>query len=385
MSKKYLILVLLTFAAITANLFATESRMDAMGGMYGYTPDNTDIFLYPGAIYNYNKFVTCEMRNSSDNTWSIGANLPLQQGMILGVYFNQPTGIDIDPFFSNHSDYSYGDLDISKKLDVILGIKQGLAFGIGLAGSSFSPYKDLKESADYLDLKAGMSTDKYDMGVILTLPFGKVENSGTKEKLTFFDMGLNLNGRMYLIQKPGWTLYGLGNIGFNSNTGKYTPSQEDKSTNPKITQSTIDLNLGLGINYDVAKNTLLVLGVRPIGLELYSEKMTPGKYKFSSTDLIIPEYKVGLEAQVLPWLVLRAGATETYTMYSVKEDDSDGTEVENGSEYYSNFNSQVGMGMKFKNLTLDTVLNKQFLFDGPDAVGGTAPGFNSKLSLGYKF
>jgi hypothetical protein len=384
MSKKLVLLVILTFVMLSASLLATESRMAAMGGMNGYVKDNTDIFIYPGTIFSYEKFVTMEMREAGTTaSWSLGANMPLWGG-ILGVYFNEPTYFNVDDYLDWHSDYDDGDLDISKKLDIFYGIKDGLAVGIGIAGSAVSPYKELKESANYIDLKAGMSTDKLDTGIVISLPMGKVEETVTKEKVTFFNMGVGLNGRLYLIQKENWSLAGLVGLGFRSNTVKYTPGTDVKA-NPKGTESIIDFNLGLGINYNVTESTLLVFGIRPLGLDLYTAKQTPGDYKDSETTIVVPEYKVGIESQLLPWFIIRAGITQTYVMFSDKVNNFSGDEVYNFKAYDSMFDSELGLGFKFGDFVLDTVICDQFLFDGPDFIGGTAPGINTKLSLGYNF
>jgi len=248
MSKKVLILVFLIVAFVMANVFATESRMTAMGGMNGYVKDNTDIFTYPGTIFNYNKFVTMEMRTGGDTAdWSLGANLPLGEH-ILGVYLNEPTGIDVSDYFGETS------LNLSKKIDIFYGLSDGLAVGLGLSGDYYSNNKDVETfGATYIDLKAGMSTDKLDTGIIIKLPMGKDDNKADDEKATFMNIGIDLNGRLYLIQKDNWSLAGIGELGFESSTTKFTPGSS------KNTDSMINLNLGLGINYDVTDNTLLQL------------------------------------------------------------------------------------------------------------------------------
>ncbi len=382
MSKNVLLLVILTVATLTASLFATESRMAAMGGMNGYVKDNTDIFTYPGTIFNYNKFVTMEMRTSGyTDGWSLGADVPLGSG-ILGVYFNEPTGIDIDDYFDGyHSDYMAGDLNLSRKLDILYGLKEGLGVGISLAGTAYSPYKDLKESANYVALKAGMSTDMMDTGVTIAIPMGTVENKNTKEKTTFTNFGIDLNARLYLIQKNDWSLSGLGELGFGSSTTKHKQGSE-----VKYASSIINLHLGLGINYNVSESTLLVFAVKPVGMSLVSTKRTPGSNKTSSSDIIIPEYKVGIESQVLSWLIIRAGATETYSMASETHTSSSSSRSDiTSSSYGSIFSSEVGLGIKFGNFMLDSVINNPLLFDGPNVIGGRAPGIASKLSLGYTF
>jgi len=334
--------------------------------------------MYPGTIFNYNKFVTMEMRSpGSTYDWSLGANLPFSE-KILGVYLNEPTGIDVNSI----PGFDEAELNISRKIDLFLGLSDGLAVGLGLSAASHSNNKDVEtQSATYLDLKAGKSTDMLDLGIIIKLPMGSIEHKNPTIKTTFFTLGVDLNGRYYFIQKEDWSLSGIAEFEYMGNTSKYKPSG---GTEQKATTSEISLHLGLGINYNVTETTLLALGIKPLALDLVTTKYTPGTFKTTSNNFIIPEVKIGIESWVKPWLVLRAGATDSYYYDSFKTPEDDKADVES-YDYVYYYSAQVGVGFKFNNFTIDSLIRNQLLFDGPNFIGGSNTGVSSTLSLGYTF
>jgi hypothetical protein len=92
---------------------------------------------------------------------------------------------------------------------------------------------------------------------------------------------------------------------------------------------------------------------------------------------------LALESSILPWLTARVGARQNYVFYSVKDEGED--EIEEDSSYDSEFVMNLGLGFNFGRFTIDTVLEKDFLHNGPDFIGGNGNGLASKISLTYSY
>lgn len=121
MNHKTLIMLLILLVLVAGGLFATDSRMTALGYPYGFLRDNTDIHAYPATIFKYNRSMTGELYDAGDDwNWTLGANVPINSS-VFGLYLNLPTGVDV----GDHLDWNYGyrdtDLDISKKIQFYFG------------------------------------------------------------------------------------------------------------------------------------------------------------------------------------------------------------------------------------------------------------------------
>ena len=73
-----LVVLFMLLAAVTGSLFATDSRMTALGSPFGFIRDSSDLSSFPGAINLYNRQLVGELYSSSASSdWTIGANLPI--------------------------------------------------------------------------------------------------------------------------------------------------------------------------------------------------------------------------------------------------------------------------------------------------------------------
>ncbi|MBM4399076.1 MAG: hypothetical protein FJ041_01925 [Candidatus Cloacimonetes bacterium] len=388
MSKKVLVLLGLLLIVLISNLCATESRIMALGNMQGFTRDNTDVFIYPGTIFKYLKSADVELRGQGmQSNWSIGTNMPLSS-FVVGAYLNRPTGIDLDAYL-NHSNYTAGNLDIQKKVQFLLGLADKYAVGFAMAMDSYSnplpSKKELSMSAMYFEFNGGMSTDNVDLGASISVPMASVENESTKEEDALTGFGFNANARYFIYQGSKLTTTALGNFGFS------TIGEENKAGSSKAEYSygQFMFDVGIGAEYKIAENNNLIFGVYPFKYAVYSNTVPNSSNvneddKYSMSYLYLPQYKMAFESQILSWLKGRVGANQDFYFYNYTEEEYNQDEV-SWKRYSSAFNAYLGFGIKFKRFTVDGVVNDAFLFNGPDFIGGTAPGISSKLSVSYDY
>ncbi|MBN2828774.1 MAG: hypothetical protein JXR56_00470, partial [Candidatus Cloacimonetes bacterium] len=185
----------------------------------------------------------------------------------------------------------------------------------------------------------------------------------------------NLNGRMTFAQMGSMDLVGKLDFGFGSET-------IDDGVGDDDTASMMGVNLGIaGVIKPNDMNTI-VLGVTPFGFD--NNGTDDGTNTYSNTNIIVPSFNIGLESQVNNWLVVRAGIEQIYCMNSQVWDD--GTNEVTVSAWNSNFGYNMGMGVMYKNFTLDFVFEEDFLHDGPNFITGQNTGnIAGEMMLKYKF
>lgn len=391
MRVRLLIVLAASFIFLTSALFATEARMASLGYPYGFVRDETGIFIFPGTINFNNRTVVAELNNSFDESyWTIGANLPVKD-FVLGLYLNKPTDIDLTAT-------PFADMDISRKIEFLFGFGEGFGVGFAMAMDSktdplFDPAtgdpleKDQVQGAHYFEIKGGMSNEMMDIGVNVVIAGASDEDEAADTEESFSRMGFGLNGRYFISEDDDLAI--MATLGFAMVMGGYEePAGAESRSETVETDSTVTemiFDLGVGVNYKLARNSTLIAGVKPIRFHTISDRFPTevGELEATETFIYVPEYYLGLESEITDWLTGRAGARQSYAFTS--EEFSIGNDSSESSGYYSDFVINLGLGFKFGDFTIDTVLKHDFLFNGPDFIGGAANGISSHISVKYTF
>ncbi len=385
MKSRVLFALVMALLLTATGLMASEARMVALGSPHGFVRDNTDIFVYPGLMNRYNKLIMGEMDNSAATaTWTLGANLPVM-GNVFGLYLNKPTGVDVDQMLGFHSDYAIGDLDISRKITMLFGFMD--TFGVGFAmaiDSETTPAtatKDIEKKANFFEVKGGMSTDMMDAGLNVYMAAASTLNDDTKEEETAGIFGFGLNGRYFVRDEADFTM--MATLGFDLQM--YSSEYKAAPAAATVEDSQMDMmfDFGVGANWKIANAHTIIAAVKPIKFET-SAYEAPNEDKTTFTSIYVPEYYLGVESQIAKWLVGRVGANQSYEFGSMKFEPKGGTTVES-SGYDSDFEMCLGLGFKFGNFMIDTVIKNNLLFDGPEFIGGAASGLASHVSIVYNF
>ena len=401
MNRKNALLVFALLAIMAGSLFATDSRMAALGYPFGYIRDNSDISSFPGAINRYNRSMFGELPSpGSSSYWTLGANLPVRD-FVCGVYLNKSTGTYIDNLFYGSpavNFYNPGDLDISRKIQFYLGMMDTFGFGFGMAIDSKktdladNPNKYSEASASYLDFSGGMSTDIMDVGAEFNIASASVKNDFNDYGNDYGEFCLSASGRYYVMDDSDLAVMALGDFALESIKleEKTTPAP----TTYKGTENSLMIDFGAGVNYKMGDKNTIIFGVKPFRFANTNWKTTvsglSGEYATKESYIYVPEYNLALESQVFPWLTGRIGARQNYVFYSMTDDPTgawdtvSGHEIVEDSEYYSGFVMNCGLGFKFGKFGIDAVLSKSFLHDGPYFIGGISNGLASQISIQYK-
>ncbi|HOC95962.1 MAG TPA: hypothetical protein PK802_05570 [Candidatus Cloacimonadota bacterium] len=400
MNRKSLVLLLISLVLVASGLFATDSRMTALGYPYGFIRDDTDIHTFPSTIFRYNRSVTGEIFTAGNSwDWTIGTNVPLKAN-VLGFYLNLPTDVDLD----GHINWPNFDLDLSRKVQFYYGFKDKFALGFGMAIDSQKYTREIdatntdyteEMSAQYFEISGGMSVEKMDLGAKIYLrgaAAGDDNDNALIDESSHSGLGLKLGGRYFIQENNNLDLVALANLGFESLGDKVerggASNREDKASHFRL-----EFGLGLGGDYKIAPNHHIVLAVKPIQIISTNTTLTNSEnddeFMEGLSFVILPEYTLGVESQITKWLTGRVGANQRYVFWTYSEEDDyeagNNDESEATAAQNSIFDMNLGLAFNFGKFTIDTVLSKSLLHDGPDFLGGQTAGLATQASVKFEF
>jgi hypothetical protein len=245
---------------------------------------------------------------------------------------------------------------------------------------------EYKESARYIAIGAGLSNDKMDLGLRLELPAASAEfpASGTEEdyKSDWSGMGVGFNGRMWMEKRDKFQLIPLV-VGYYGTATREVSPGFGQDTTYKTEYDRLNLAAGIGMNYQLNDDNLLVLGLEVYGYAKEGESVKDD-YESSITTTTLPGIYLGLESKISKWLTGRLGAAQVFQSqtYSEKLEGSKETKTTN---YSTEFKMTFGLGITLGNFVLDAAFNEGLLFDGPYFISGSAEPIANRLSITYNF
>ncbi len=371
------VLILITFLSI--NSFATETRVSSMGGVGYYIRDNSNVFYFPGVLSSYNSQVIAELRQKgNDDLYTVGAHLPFGSNAVAGVYLNRPVYLPGN-FVSNITPH----LELNRTITLAYGSKLATYdFGIlvSMATDKWSEddgTNEEKESASYFNIAAGISNQDYDLGITMDIPSVNWEYDDEKENWGGF--GFGLNARYFMPKNEALTLVPLGNFYFGSASYEYKTEYYTSEAD----YGQLDLAIGLGINYQLNEDNLVVLAIEGYGLSQETEDVKEGS-ETTEKYTTLPGLYLGVESQLKPWLVARMGASQIYQSYTI-ETKPDGGESTEDTDYNTSFAVSFGIGINVGGFSLDASFNEGLLFDGPHFISGISNNIANRISITYHF
>jgi hypothetical protein len=381
--------LLTSFLMFQPAVMATETRAGSMGGVGFYMRDNSNIFVFPGTFYQYSNQVVGELRVKNDNSlYSIGVHMPVSS-MVLGVYLNSPLDLEIPAGVVTEVSLDRAtDLFFATKLS---GFDLGINLRVGM--DQFSEDRnngtdtvEYKETARFISIGAGLSNEKMDLALRLDLPAAetKFPASGTEQDLKYSlsGLGVGFNGRLWMEKRDKFQLVPLLVGYYATATRKQSPGF-GLDTTYTTDYNRLNLAGGIGVNYQLNDENLLVLGLEVYGYAKDGEEVK-NDYKSSITTTTMPGVYLGLESKISKWLIGRLGAVQVFQSEKTTYKPEGGKETQTTS-YSSQFKMTFGLGFTFGNFVLDAAFNEGLLFDGPYFISGSAEPIANRLSITYNF
>jgi len=382
--------LLTSFLLYQPAVFATETRVGSMGGVGFYMRDNSNIFVFPGTFYQYSNQVVGELRVKNDNSfYSIGVHMPVSN-MVLGAYLNSPLDLNIPAGVVD-------EVSLDRATDLFFGTKlSGFDLGINLRIGMDSYSADMdngtdtveyKESARYIAIGAGISNEKIDLGLRVELPaagsdFPASDPGDEDLKTTWDGLAVGFNGRMWMEKRDKFQLVPLVVGYYGTATREITPGF-GLDTTYTTDYNRLNLAGGIGVNYQLNDDNLLVLGLEVVGYSKDGEEVKDD-YEGTITTMTLPGVFLGLESKISKWLTGRLGAAQVFQSLTTTYKPEGGSETKSTS-YATEFKMTFGLGITFGNFVLDAAFNEGLLFDGPYFISGSAEPIANRLSITYNF
>jgi hypothetical protein len=385
-----LILIAVLFAAQTKDLSASETRVFSMGQVGLFTHDNSNVTPFPGLIMNYGNEVVTELRfKDLEPSFSAEVRIPVNSYMI-GVNFNRPIFLMTPPVgqsfvrLTNTSDLYFGT--------ELMGHNAAFRISLGRDGykqdsiaAIFQPQLD--ESARYLEIAAGFSSDYYDVSISLEFPSIKSESvtlppdSIETLKDEWSGTGINLIGRYFYELNKKMQAVPVVRFGTASTTQK----TDQPGTLPQLQTdfSTFTFNLGIGLHYQLNKDNLIILAMDPFGVnKLTTDYKDVGKV--TQTTTILPRMYLGVEGKIKKRLVGRIGAIRSYQTVKTETKPTQGAGTETSFQT-SPYNVTFGLGLRIGKFLIDLDINDGMFFEGPNFISGQLRDLANRVSISYLF
>jgi hypothetical protein len=387
---KLLILAVFLFAVQTIDVSASETRVFSMGQVGLFIPDNSNVSPFPGTIMNYGDEVVTELRfKDFEPSFSAEARIPINSYM-LGVNFNRPISFmtpSVGEGFVSLTNTS--DLYVGTEL---MGNNVGLRVSLGRDGYNqdsiltvFQPQLD--ESARYLEIAGGFSSDYYDVGVSIEMPKVKSElvtlPPGTVETLKdeWSGTAINLAGRYFY--EFNEKMKAVPVLRFRTSSSSQKTDQPGTAPQLQTDFSEFGINLGVGLNYQLNESSLLVLAIDPYGLyKLTTDVKDAGKLTTTTTSL--PRTYLGVESKFWKRIVGRIGAIRSYDTIKTKAEPAQENSTETSFQT-SPYNVTFGLGINVGSFLIDVDINDGMFFQGPNFISGQLRDLANRVSISYLF
>jgi hypothetical protein len=379
-SRKFTLSILLAVVltvAFGAELFATESRVEAMGGIGLYIRDNSNVFIFPGTFADYPKQFLAEMRTKNmKSMWSGGVHVPFGDDAVFAAYMHRPTHALIPDGIVDYVDFDWAtEAYYGRPLS-------DYNFGVGLSVSldsyttpDMTPKDDeYKESATFVGVSAGISNDMMDLGVMFELPSAKAEDPDWDSDNEFSAIGFGAVGRYFtgeddkMIVPAVAVHYGSGKHEFGDAEVDYTD---------------IMFTLGIVLDHMINDDNRLILGIEPLRYSSETEEVKDGE-KTTETIMGVPSLIVAIESEITSWLTGRIGARETFNYDKTKVEPATGDEYEMSS-FGADFMYNMGFAIAVGDFTFDAIFNEALFFEGPNFVTGGMADWAYKISMTYNY
>jgi hypothetical protein len=147
----------------------------------------------------------------------------------------------------------------------------------------------------------------------------------------------------------------------------------DRETD-KTEETTIDAALGIN-HFPTEQLQLVVVG----GIRMTSMDVTvQGEKTEENSDSHIPYLKGGIDAELRDWLDIRGGV-EKQLWSDEQKGVAEGAALTQHSG--ADFQGYIGAGIHLGDWTIDTQVNPELFFDGPNFISGESTHMNTRVSI----
>jgi hypothetical protein len=389
--------------AVTGVSLATVTRTKTMGRVDSWVYDDGNIFAWPSTVVGFSNRFYLELGedNLANATYDPAVGPAFPNGFGGGGLFDL-NNVHHLGFFVSGNDRSNGGgvSDPYFPLDPVTGLPMAIdeftTLFYGYGGTDFDfgasvnlgrsrneqtapdPQKN-KQSVGRFGLQGGvtywMSNDN---SMDITLEFNKTsitdeDVSGTIAKDDGFQT-IAIRARMFWnytdeVQFVPFLEFRKDDRGVNWDSDFDGQNEVDKT-------ETTTVDLAMGVNqFPNERVQIVVVG----GLRFSSMDSTyQGNKITSNSSDYIPYIKGGIDTELRSWLDLRGGVEKQLIGSDSKAEGTNAPETQGTT---TSFQGYLGAGIHLGDWTIDTQVDPNIFFDGPNFISGTTNHLNTRVSL----
>ena len=358
-------------AAILSTAHASQIRVETLGGESRFLLDDTNVFVFPALAADH-----LHANFEIFDDWA-GLVLPVGDDHSAGLFFNRPTRqlSDLNSYVAAEGTPLFRQLEAKPWVDLLYGISFSARADVGLAGRvayDVIESDGRKASARQSDLRLGLrlgARDGRQLDAAIGVQLQDLRDTSAAGAPLRETDGTGVSGDLRLRLPLGERFRMIHFMGVESRSWALAPSRLEH----------LSVDLGTGVNFMPTSRVLLVGGL--VVSRQKSEQTAPGSPVFEETTLTLPAVHIGAEVQQGS-MVFRLGVRQANELID-RVAATPGTPTRTVD---SHFDLQLGLAFEFGPVLLDGHLERDFLRDGPDFLGGSrhGGGILSKVSVTYR-
>jgi hypothetical protein len=420
--KRLLTFTVLLTVLIGGAVFATDTRVNTMGNVNTIVKDEANVFQFPSTVNYYPKLFLAEVgernyffpKQDQYDVYlnQVGAHFQLDQKSetpwVVGAYFDTRTFMPsiaqyIDWWHEYTKDAGEGSWSTNHRITAVVG-REFNAMPVGFILSYYNMGQknedtmvsnNYDESFSRFEFSFGLSPmqKKLDLGFGVAFTTWKDKDfynstlgviDMTKPK---GNMDLFLNARYWMDPMGKYTLVPHFGVMYSKQGAELYDVVSDVNTldnTHKITDLVFDL--GLGMNYDAAENVLVVgdIGFNYDAYKTTDEPTGGTKVEVKDNYLMLPYFRIGIDAYVFKWMNLRSGVVAQW-----QKEKYEPSSVEKRTWSWVETQTFLGAGFHWGNFVIDANIDPDFLSRGPYFITGSNDGnyydISNKITLKYLF
>lgn len=414
MSRKLIFLTLGILFLFALAALATETRVATMGNSGMYLKDDAGIFLYPGTMTMYKKMIIAEHFTNSVSSASVG---PFSYGLNQRVGIIFPAwGTSTLAVFAGNGTESFstaGGTTITQPTTRFLvgyGVNTGnssLGFQVDFSGVRTETQPFLADSGQNTPVQI-YTASTWGIGVGLSTPLGDLNNLDLGFRIRIGNFSYKdetPTGDTVQAKSDGNTTlsfvvrdyYALNDYVNLVPAGKFgVATQKDVDAPAQFKHTTTQIEAGLGVQTKPTENSEIIGGAG-----YRSSKTRSRDFAFSGSDSLdtetsttsLPFAFLGFETQVKGWMHFRLGMEKDISSTKNKVNGPFGLNTTDDSknerkQSTSPMRYAVGAGIHAGSVTMDALVENQWLNNGPNFLSGESTSSGQlfpRISLTYNF
>lgn len=388
--KKLIILTLAAMLLLSMSAFATETRVLTMGENNMIIVDDANMSLFPGRNLNYPDLAIGEFDVNDDFgqfgiMWKFGDQNP----WVLGTFISTRSAAEPQDYLGNDlvawdgmATVPAGTLPENRRIDLMYGRQfnnTNFGFNFGYINSSTESdisADDREEGFTQYLLNFGLTSSTGDWDIAAGIAVASIDDkdiNGSDETETSGFVDFRAVARYFHQVDPRVTLVPHAELAFGKHGVKGINALPN--ANDTLESKLTSFGAGVGLNYSPSRNVFAVWDFGFQWTKVTNESRVVPERK--ETNLVLPYWKIGLDAEVTKWLDIRLGAVSNWSNFKLEDQYKINSAINQ---------TYLGTGMHFGRLHIDTYTDPEILLDGFNFISGSsdASNLNFQVSMLYE-